>query len=283
LGHRSVPVISQYQEKVPGEVVDGDTLWTSTTVFDTTWAPEYAPDLLVQLHISGNKDDYEAVIIKRTWQEVVTSIATPQEALALYSGTGFEQFRRDVDARLKAHPVFLTRGIFVENTIMYPVHLDPAYESEIAEKQLAIQTKLKEYELQLAAEATAEKVKAIEQANVEKAAQQAEAKKQAQMKKAEADKYQEMQKAEAERYRQEQEAQGVLAMKTAEAEGKRLETLAMYGGTAGHRRFNVEVADRQAAQLQGMLSGVKVITDKALVQLTDDPTVGAVKVTVPAE
>lgn len=245
--------------------------------------PVFAPDLLVQLHISGNGKDYEDVILKRIWQEVVTSNATTHEPLDIYSGAGFEDFRKQIDARLKNHPILSSVGIYVESTILYPVRLDPHYEKEIADKQLAVQTKLKEQELKLAAEATAEKVRALEQANVEIASQKAEALKQAQNKKTEADAYQKRQDAEASRFKNEQEARGVLAMKLAEAEGAQKLTEAMYGGTAGDRRYRVEFAARQAEQLAGMLDGVKVITDKALVQLVEDPTVGTVKATVPVE
>jgi len=244
--------------------------------------PMFAPDLLAQLHISGNGKNYQDVILKRIWQEVVTKIATPQEALDIYSGQGFETFRQAVDDALKSHPVLSSVGIVIESTIMYPVHLDPAYEKEIAEKQLAVQTKLKEKELQLAAEARALKVEAEKQSEVVAAAQAAEAKKQAQNKKAEADRYTAEQEAEAERFRQEQTAVGVLALKKAEAEGQRQLTEAMYGGTAGARRYKVEFGDVQAQALKGMLAGVSVITDKALMQIMNDPSVGAVKVTVPA-
>lgn len=245
--------------------------------------PVFDRALLVSLHISGNGKNYEDVILKRIWQEVVTSIATPQEPLAIYSGDGFEIFRQEVDARLRHHPTLTSVGIIVESVIMYPIRLDPNYEKEISAKQMAIQTKLKEKELQLAADASALRVKSEEQSNVERVAQRAEAEKQAQMKKAEAEKYQQMQAAEAERYRQEQEAKGVLAMRLAEADGANKMTEAMYGGVAGDRRYRVEHAQRQAESLRGMLSGVSVITDKALVQLVQDPSVGTVKVTVPAE
>ena len=283
IGHRSVPaVVKRTIPAVFAISAEAETTWAQTIEEDTTYSPEYAPDLLVALHLSGNGKNYEDVIIKRTVQEVINSIARPKEALDLYSGAGFNAFREEVDRRLKSHPVFLRRGIYVENTIIYAVHLDAKYEQEIADKQLAVQTKLKEHELQLAAEARAEKVKAEKQADVEAAAQEAEARKQAQMKKAEADKYTVEQEAEATRYQKEQEAAGVLALKVAEATGQQKLTEAMYGGTSGGRRYAVELATNQAAQLKGMLEGVKVITDKALVQLIDDPKVGTAQISVPA-
>jgi hypothetical protein len=248
--------------------------------------PVIAPDLLAALHNSGNRKNYRSVIIKRVWHQVVQSIVNdednPREALDIYSGVGFERFRKDVDEALRNHPAYQAAGIYIESTIMYPVRLDPAYEEEIAGKQLATQTKLKEKELALAADETAKKITSLKQADVNAASQEAEANKVKEFKKAEAARYKEEQAASAERFRKEEDSKGVLALKLAEAEGQRKLTEAMYGGTAGARRYKVEVATNQAKQLHGMLAGVKVITDKALVQLTDDPTGGAVKVTVPA-
>jgi hypothetical protein len=233
--------------------------------------PVFDPVKLVALHKDGIGKDYKNTIVKRTFQEVVNSIARPQEALTLYSGQGFNDFRLAVDVALKQHSVFASRGIFVENTIIYQVSLDPKYETEIELKQLAVQTALKEHELMKAAEAAAAKVFAKSQAEVNSRTQKAEAGKI------------ELQKAgEGERLKMEEEAKGQLAMLLAEAEGQRKMTEAMYGGTAGSRRYAVEFGEKQAKQLFNMLNGVKVITDKALVQLVEDPSVGTIRATIDA-
>src|SRR3990167_8750063 len=108
-------------------------------VEDAVGKLKFDPTLIVELHKDGIGKTYESVVLKRTVVEVVNEVARPKGALEIYSGRGFVSFANEVDTMLKNHPQLKSRGIYIENTIIYKVYLDEAYESEIASKQLAIQ------------------------------------------------------------------------------------------------------------------------------------------------
>lgn len=235
----------------------------------------FSSDKIVKLHKDGIGKTYEDVIVKRTVIDVVNKIARPNQALSIYSGQGFVDFKEAVDKELKNHPVFNERGIYVENTIIYKVYLDSAYEDEIAAKQLAIQQKLRKIEEVKAAEEEARRVFAESQASVEKTRQQAEAAKIQMIKAAEANKAQEVLRAEAEKQKRILEAEGnrdanlanasgVLALGKAEAEVQQLKRDAMYAGEAGMRRANVEIADLTSQRLKGMFQGVSIVPEKTI-------------------
>ncbi len=238
-------------------------------------SPVFSPDKLVAIHKDGIGKTYEAVVLKRTVVDVVNKIARPNQALNIYSGKGFVEFKDNIDHALKNHPVFNARGILVENTIVYKVYLDPAYEKEIAAKVLAEQTKLKKIEETKAAEEEARRVFAQSQAEVEKIKQQAEAKKIQQIKAAEAEKIEQVLKAEGKRDSDLAKASGILALGKAEAEVAELKREAMYNGESGKRRAQVEVETKRAEIYKGMLDGVVVLTDKSIAQL--GRTAGAIK------
>jgi len=240
--------------------------------------PVLAPDKLVTLHKEGLRDTYESVILKRTIVEIVNKVARPHKALDIYSGQGFVDFVEALEKELKNCDVLRERGIYVENIIVYSVHLDPKYEQEIAAKMLAIQETLKIREQTTAKQEEAKRQFAESQGNVEKVRQDSEAAKIQVVKKAEAEKEMAVLAAEAEKAKRVLEAEGnrdanlamasgVLAVGKAEAEVSQLKRDAAYAGEAGARRAQVEIAGLQADKLRGMLQGVSVLPERALVNL----------------
>lgn len=234
------------------------------------------PLKVVALHKQGLGKTYETVILKREIVDTVNEIARPNTSvLDIYSGKGFVNFKNDIDKALKDNTFLKEKGIEVENTIVYGVRLDPAYEAEIAGKQIAQQQALRKQEETKAAQEEAKKIFAQSQAEVEKARQVAEAQKITQITAAEASARQEVLKAEAEKQRKVLDAEGqrdanlaqasgILAVGEATAKVEQLKRDAMYAGEAGARRASVEIAGLQADKLKGMLQGVSVIGDKAL-------------------
>ena len=250
--------------------------WTQTEA-----GPVFSPEKLVALHKDGIGQTYEQVILKRTIVDVVNQIARPKQALEIYSGKGFVEFKDDVDEALKNHPVFRQRGILIENTIVYKVYLDPAYEREIAAKVLAEQTKLKKIEETKAAEEEARRVFAQAQAEVEQRTQAAEAQKIERVKAAEAEKQEQVLKAEGKRDSDIAKAEGVLALGKADATVAALLRDAQYDGESGKRRASVEIATKKAEIYSGMLKGVTVLTDKSIARLGE--VAGVTGTVVPAD
>lgn len=239
--------------------------------------PVFSPEKLVKIHKDGIGKNYEEVVVKRTVVDAVNKIARPYDALTIYSGKGFVEFKDRIEKELKNHPVFKERGIFVENLIIYKVYLDPAYEAEIAGKQLAIQQTLRKKEETKAAEEEAKRAFAQAQASVEVTRQKAEAEKIITIKRAEADKEQQVLQAEGEKQKRVlqaegnrdanlAEASGKLAVGKAEAEVAQLQRDAMYSGESGERRARVEIATAQAEKLKGMFSGVQIVPEKTILQ-----------------
>lgn len=248
---------------------------------DTTAGPVLSPEKVVKIHKDGIGRTYEDVIIKRTVVDVVNKIARPYDALTIYSGKGFVDFKNKIEAELKNHPVFKERGIYVENTIIYKVYLDQAYENEIAGKQLAIQQTLRKTEETKAAQEEAKRAFAVAQATVEVARQTAEAKKITTITNAEADKQQQILQAEGEKQKRVLQAEGdrdanlaqasgVLAVGKAEAEVASLKRDADYSGEAGARRASVDIARFQAEKVKAMLQGVQVVPEKTIMSLGRD-------------
>lgn len=245
---------------------------------DANGTPTFNAEKLVKLHKDGIGQNYESVLLKRTVVDVVNQLARPRQALEIYSGEGYVRFANDLDEALKTHHAFRDRGIYVENTILYKVYLDEAYEREIAAKQLAIQQTLRKKEETKAAEEEARRAFAQAQADVEIRRQEAESKKIEQVKNAEAQKEREILAAEAEKMKRTLEAEGerdanlalasgVLAVGKAQAEVDMLKREALYGGTSGAWRARVEIASLQASKLKGMLSGANVIPEKTVMML----------------
>ena len=237
------------------------------------------PTKVVSVHKSGIGKNYESVVLKREIVDTVNEIARPHaSALELYSGTGFVKFKNDVDEALKNNVFLKEKGIDIENTIIYQVHLDPAYEAEIAGKQIAQQQKLRKQEETKAAEEEAKRIFAMSQANVEKVRQEAEAQKIIVIKEAEAQAAQQVLQADAEKKKRvalaegERDANlalasGIQAVGRAEAEVAQLKSQALYAGEAGAKRASVEIATKQAELVKGMLQGVTVLPASTIAQL----------------
>lgn len=237
---------------------------------------------IVTLHKQGIAKTYEAVVLKREIVDIVNEIARPHKsALDIFSGIGFVQFKNDIEAALKNNPVLKDRGIEVENTIVYGVHLDQKYETEIRAKINAIQEKLRFDQETLAKQAEAAKIFAESQAQVERVRQTAEASKITQVKAAEAQAEQQVLAADAEKRKRialaegERDANlalasGILAVGEAEAKVSALKRESLYAGESGERRARVEIATAQADKMRGMLSGVSVVSDRTIFEIGHD-------------
>lgn len=245
---------------------------------ESTAGPVFNPAKLIKIHKDGIGRTYEEVIVKRTVIDAVNKVARTYDALALYSGKGFIEFKTRLDKELKDHPVFEERGILIENTIVYKVYLDPAYEAEIAGKQLAIQQTLRKTEETKAAQEEAKRAFAVAQATVEVARQTAEASKITKITNAEADKAQAVLAAEGEKQKKILDAEGqrdanlaqasgILAVGKATAEVAQLNRDAMYAGESGERKARVEIATAQAEKVKNMLRGVQVLPEKTIANL----------------
>ncbi len=248
---------------------------------DSPAGPVFDPQRLIKIHKDGIGKTYEDVIVRRTIVDVVNEIARPYNALSIYSGKGFVEFKNKVEEELKNHPVFKERGIYVENTIIYKVFLDPGYEAEIAGKQLAIQQTLRKIEETKASQEEAKRAFAEAQATVEVTRQRAEAQKIMTIKNAEAENEKAILAAQAEKQKIVLEAEGdrdanlakasgKLAVGKAEAEVEQLKRDAMYSGESGARRASVEIAVAQAEKAAGLLKGVAVVPEKTILTTAKD-------------
>lgn len=228
-----------------------------------------APEKAITLHKQGIGRTYESVVLKREIIDVVNEIARPRTALEIYSGKGFVEFKNAVEDSLKSNHVLKDRGLEIENTIIYKVYLDPAYEAEIAAKQLAMQEKLKKVEQTAAAQEEAKRIFAMSQAEVEKARQTAEAAKITEVTNAEAQARKVILAAEAERDSNLARASGELAVGKARAEVKKLESVSLYEGEAGGRRAQVDIRRSQAEILVNLLNKIQILPEKAFVRIGD--------------
>lgn len=223
---------------------------------------------VVSIHKQGIGKTYESVVLKREIVDTVNEIARPHvSALELYSGTGFVKFKNDVDKALRENTFLVEKGIEIENTIIYQVHLDPNYEAEIAAKQIAQQQALRKQEETKAAQEEAKRIFAMSQAEVEKVRQEAEAKKIQMVTAAEANARKTVLDAEAERDSNLARASGELAVGKARAEVKQLESASLYYGEAGARRAQVEIATRQAETMKALLDKINVLPEKTFAQI----------------
>lgn len=234
-------------------------------------------DKIVILHKQGIGKTYESVVLKREIMDTVNEIARPHKsALDLYSGAGFVEFKNRVADALEENKVLIERGIVVETVMLSNVHLDPGYEQEIAQKQVAQQQALRKIEETKAAEQEAKRIFAMSQAQVEQARQIAEAKKITEVTDAEAKARKTVLDAEAERDSNLARASGELAIGKARAEIKQLDSASLYAGEAGLRRAEVEVAVKRAEILRGMFNGVKIIGEKTVLSIMDENSKGNV-------
>lgn len=236
------------------------------------------PSKIVDLHKQGIGRSYESVLLKREIVDIINEIARPYpSALDIYSGAGFVEFKTRVEKALKENTVLKNSGIDIENTIIYGVHLDPAYEQEIAGKQIATQQKLRKQEETKAAEEEAKRIFAMSQAQVEEIRQQSEAKKIQMVKQAEANAEREVLAAEAEKKKRLLEAEGerdanlakasgILAVGEAEAKVQALKRESLYAGESGAWRAKVEIATAQAEKMRGMFQGVQIVPERTVLR-----------------
>jgi regulator of protease activity HflC (stomatin/prohibitin superfamily) len=238
------------------------------------------PTKVIEIHNAGIGKSYESVILKREIVDIVNEIARPHaSALELYSGAGFVKFKNDVEKALKANDFLVNKGIEIENTIIYQVHLDKNYEAEIAGKQIAQQQKLRKVEETKAAEEEAKRIFAMSQAKVEEVRQQAEARKIVTIKEAEAQAEQQVLQAKAEKEKRILEAEGlrdaniasaagIKAQGEAEAAVAKLKSASLYEGEGGARRAEVEIQAYRAQQLKALLDKINIMPEKTFAQIS---------------
>ena len=237
------------------------------------------PNKIINIHKEGIGITYESVVLKREIVDVVNEIARPNKSvLDIYSGKGFVNFKNAVDEALRNSIFLKEKGLDIDNTIIYGVRLDPAYEAEIAGKQIAQQQALRKQEETKAAQEEAKRIFASSQGQVEKIRQEAEANKIITITKAQGDAEQQVLQAEAEKKKRLLEAEGerdanlakasgILAVGEAEAKVITLKTNALYVGEPGERRAKVEVAAQKALMMKELLNHITVLPEKTFAKI----------------
>ena len=126
------------------------------------------PSKVVSIHKTV-RYDLEEKLLRPVIMRVVKDQATKRTAIEAYSGQGLVQLQMDIQKILMDEKNELKdRGAIVDNFVIEGIRLDPKYISEITEKQVAIQRKLKADEQTKAAEAEALRAKAEAQADLQK-------------------------------------------------------------------------------------------------------------------
>lgn len=223
---------------------------------------------VISIHKQGLGKSYESVVLKREIVDTVNEIARPHKsALDLYSGSGFVNFKNAVDKALRENTFLVDKGLLIENTIIYQVHLDKNYEAEIAAKQIAQQQALRKQEETKAAQEEAKRIFAMAQAEVEKVRQEAESKKIQMVTAAEAAAQKTVLDAEAERDSNLARAAGELAIGKARAEVAQLQRDAQYAGESGARKADVEIKTKQAEMMKALLDKITVLPEKTFAQI----------------
>jgi len=210
---------------------------------------------LVALHRSV-KDKYESIILRPAVIRATKNRATLMTADELYADTTQVALEKTVEKELLDDDDVKRAGIVIHSFIIEAVHLDPAYEVEVKQKSVAQQKRLKEIELTLAAQESAKRAAADAQTTVEQTRATAEG-----------EKIKAVKSAEGERDAAKLRAEGKLAEGKAEAEIDRLKRDALYAGEGGAWRAKIEIAKAQAATMKGVLEGVQIIPENAVLQL----------------
>lgn len=220
------------------------------------------PAKIVELHKTV-KDNVEERILRPELQRIVKDEATTRTALQAYSGEGLVKLQQDISRKLSdANGELRKRGVIIDNFVIQHIALDPKYKNEISEKQVAIQSRLKNIEQTSAAMAAADKAKAEARANYEKSVVEAERDKQMgilqaqkeaeqQVLAAEANKKKVVLAAEAEKESGELRAKAILAIGNAEAEATKVKMLAYSGNGAGNF-VKMEIAKSMADAYRGI-------------------------------
>jgi regulator of protease activity HflC (stomatin/prohibitin superfamily) len=220
------------------------------------------PTKIVELHKTVG-DNVEERILRPELQRIVKDKATVKTALEAYSGVGLVNLQNDILKTLRdPNGELAKRGVLVDNFVIQHIGLDPKYVTEITERQVAIQARLKNIEQTKAAEAEAEKAKAVAQAGYETSVVEAERDKavgilqaqkmaEQQVLGAEAEKKKVVLAAEAEKESGELRAQAIIAVGNAEAEATKMKMLA-YSGSGAQNFVQMEVAKSMAEAYKGI-------------------------------
>ena len=123
-------------------------------------------DKIVALHKAA-RDQVEERILRPRLQNIVKNQATVRTALEAYSGAGLVKLQNDILKDLQHDPE-LNQFLRIDSFVIEHIGLDKKYTEQIVDRQVAVQTRLKNIELTKAAEAAADKAKAEAQADYEK-------------------------------------------------------------------------------------------------------------------
>lgn len=222
------------------------------------------PSKLRDHHIKC-RDNPEVRIIAPTLLRVIKDKVTMKKAIEGYSGEGLVQLQKDIEDALLADQDLKNYGIIVEMFAIKDTDLNPAFISEIENRQIAIQRQARAIEEQKAADADALVAKAKAQADYnktlveaqrdkEKAVLAAEAQNEQTILAAKAANESEILKAKAEQQKLILESEGKKQAAIAEAEG----ILALGKSKAEAQRLQL-----QAYAVQGADSYVKVEVAKS--------------------
>ena len=183
------------------------------------------PLKLIELH-KTIRNDVDEKILRPEVMRIVKDEATGRDAIDAYSGDGLVKLQKDIEARLTDKESDLyQKGIIIEGFVIERIDLDPKYISEIKEKQVATQRRLKAIETEKAAQAEALVAKAIAQKSYEEQVVNAKRDKEVGILNAEKDKEVTIRKAEAEKQRNILEAEANAERLAKEADGERQKSI----------------------------------------------------------
>lgn len=183
------------------------------------------PLKLIELH-KTIRYDIDEKVLRPEVMRIVKDEATRRDAIEAYSGDGLVKLQKDIEARLMdANADISKKGIIVEGFVIERIDLDPKYISEIKEKQVATQRRLKAIEMEKAAQAEALVAKAVAQKSYEEQVVNAKRDKEVGILNAEKDKEVTIRKAEAEKQRNILEAEANASRLAKEADGERQKSI----------------------------------------------------------
>lgn len=183
------------------------------------------PAKLIDLHKTV-RCDFDEKVLRPELMRVVKDEATKRDAIDAYSGDGLVRLQRDIETKLMALDSDISKkGLIIEGFVIERIDLDPKYISEIKEKQVATQRRLKAIEMEKAAQAEALVAKAVAQKSYEEQVVNARRDKEVGILNAEKDKEVTIRKAEAEKQRNILEAEANAARLAKEADGERQKSI----------------------------------------------------------
>jgi regulator of protease activity HflC (stomatin/prohibitin superfamily) len=257
--------------------------------FSVTLQYQLDTNSLTKMHKRAQKH-YKDRIIKPALTNIIKNLTVEQHVLEFYTGHGYNDLQKQIEHSIANNKVLSELGIVVNTFVIDQIDLDPKYEEEIRERQLATQRKLKENELKKAADAEAIRKEAEANANKLVRIKAAEAAKEERIKAAEADKREKVLAAEAkkqqvelnaeadakkvrlaasaDRYRKEQDSKGALALGIAQAKVLERKKNSKYEGEAGARAAAVDIERAKENRLRNMnITGV--VTENTIMSVMD--------------